>query len=231
VKELAALARQGQVLLSGLEGRDLDEASVLPGLTVGHLTWHLVHATGLLPELAAIPTRRRPVRVEAWAATFTHVAADLLAQALSHHGDPRPVLAEVLARAAEVSGPDRTVGGDAEAIRLVDLAATRVIELTVHGLDLGIDPDREALAVSTRALARMLADRHPGRAVELRVPPFVAVQLIEGTVHRRGTPPAVVEMSPVTWLRLATGREAWAHAAITASGERSDLSALLPVLS
>ena len=181
--------------------------------------------------LAALSTKRTPVSVEAWVGTFGDGAADILAQAVAPTEDPRPALAWILDRAAEVSGPDRTVGGDEEPIRLVDLAATRVIELTVHGLDLGIEPQREALAVSTRALTRMLAERHPGRAVEVRVPPFAAVQILAGAVHRRGTPPAVVEMSPVTWLRLATGRERWADAQVTASGERSDLSGLLPILS
>jgi hypothetical protein len=44
----------------------------------------------------------------------------------------------------------------------------------------------------------------------------------------------VVETSPLTWIRLATGRTTWQQALdvadLTASGERSDLSQLLPVM-
>lgn len=74
---------------------------------------------------------------------------------------------------------------------------------------------------------------HPGRAVELRIPFVGAVQILEGTSHRRGTPPAVVEMDAETWVRVATGQQSWAGAEangqIDASGERADLSGILPL--
>ncbi len=83
-----------------------------------------------------------------------------------------------------------------------------------------------------RTLAH-LAQRAPGRSVEVRVPPYAAVQVIAGPTHRRGTPSAVVETDPVTWLDLAAGRLTWAEAVaagrVRASGERSDLSAWLPL--
>jgi hypothetical protein len=89
--------------------------------------------------------------------------------------------------------------------------------------------------VTARTLARMLAGQAPGRSVEVRVPPYVAVQCVAGPRHTRGTPPNVVETDPVTWLELATGRLSWSEARrvgrISASGERADLSAYLPVLS
>lgn len=79
------------------------------------------------------------------------------------------------------------------------------------------------------ALARLQAQA-PGHAVELRVPPFAAVQLIEGPRHTRGTPSAVVEMSADTLFGLIDGSVRWADSIadgrIRASGERSDLSAL-----
>jgi hypothetical protein len=79
----------------------------------------------------------------------------------------------------------------------------------------------------------VLAARHPGKSVEVRVPPYAAVQCVEGARHTRGTPPAVVETDPQTWIAVARGRVSFAdaHAAgrIRASGERSDLSALLPL--
>lgn len=69
----------------------------------------------------------------------------------------------------------------------------------------GEKPGRVLLARACRLTARTLAEELPGHAVELRVPPFVAVQLIEGPRHTRGTPPNVVETDAETWLRLATG--------------------------
>ena len=55
-----------------------------------------------------------------------------------------------------------------------------------------------------------LGTRAPGRSVEVRVPPFGAVQCLEGPRHTRGTPPNVVESDAETWLRLATGDQRWA---------------------
>lgn len=89
------------------------------------------------------------------------------------------------------------------------------------------------LAESVRSSLKWFAAQYPGRAVELRVPPFLVVQVLGGTTHRRGTPPAVVEMAPEIWLGLLTGDCDWsegiATGAITASGERSDLGALFPL--
>ena len=56
-----------------------------------------------------------------------------------------------------------------------------------------------------RLTARTLAGLAPGASVELRIPPFAAVQCISGPEHRRGTPPNVVEADPRTWLLLVTG--------------------------
>jgi hypothetical protein len=96
-------------------------------------------------------------------------------------------------------------------------------------LDRGEDPPLRDLV---RETARAFAAEHPGRSVEVRVPPYVAVQCVAGPRHTRGTPPNVVETDPVTWLRLYGGRLAWADAVrdglVRASGERSDLSGLLP---
>jgi hypothetical protein len=79
----------------------------------------------------------------------------------------------------------------------------------------------------------VLTARHPGRSVEVRVPPYAAVQCVEGARHTRGTPPAVVETDPQTWLEVARGRiafeDARAAGRIRASGERSDLSPVLPL--
>lgn len=78
-----------------------------------------------------------------------------------------------------------------------------------------------------------LAERVPGTSVEVRVPPAGVVQVIEGPRHTRGTPPNVVETDQQTWLQLVTGRLSWAEAvaagAVTASGRRADLDAVLPL--
>jgi hypothetical protein len=92
---------------------------------------------------------------------------------------------------------------------------------------------RAVLATAVRYTLEELTARHPGRSVEVRVPPHGAVQCIEGPTHKRGTPPNVVETDAATWLALVTGRAEWADAEaagrIRASGLRADLSAYLPL--
>lgn len=92
-------------------------------------------------------------------------------------------------------------------------------------------PSQAATAV--RFTLEELSVRHPGRSVEVRVPPFGATQCIAGPVHRRGTPANVVETDAATWLAVATGTLAW-HEAVEAgrvrcSGTRADLSDYLPL--
>ena len=92
---------------------------------------------------------------------------------------------------------------------------------------------REATATAVRYLLQLLADSAEGNTVEIRVPPFGAVQAIQGPRHNRGTPPNVVEMDAATWLALATGGLAWADAVragrVAASGQRADLTDHLPI--
>jgi len=90
-------------------------------------------------------------------------------------------------------------------------------------------PTRTDLKAATMHLVALLVQRAPGASVELRVPPFAAVQCIAGARHTRGTPPAVVEMDASTWIALGRGTLEWSQATLRASGERSDLSALLPL--
>lgn len=81
--------------------------------------------------------------------------------------------------------------------------------------DTATAPERSALAEAVRLTARTLAAQAPGASVEVRVPPFVAVQCISGLSHTRGNPPNVVETDPRTWLLLATGLQTVADAAAT----------------
>ena len=93
--------------------------------------------------------------------------------------------------------------------------------------------DAADLRLLTKHLLALLVAKAPGRAVEVRVPPYAVAQCLEGTRHTRGTPPAVVETDPATWIALAVGDAEWAEAVaagrVVASGERSDLGGLLPV--
>ncbi len=98
----------------------------------------------------------------------------------------------------------------------------------------GDTPPRATLAAAVRLSLRTLEHIAPGHAVEVRVPPFAAVQCVRGPRHTRGTPPNVIEMDSRTWLELATGGLTWEDAVdgarVSASGARADLSALLPIL-
>src|SRR6478609_9330945 len=95
------------------------------------------------------------------------------------------------------------------------------------------DADRADLRLLTKHFLAVLEDRAPGHSVEVRVPPYAAVQVIPGVRHTRGTPPAVVEMDADTWIGLASGTLAWADAEgdgrVRASGERADLTPYLPL--
>jgi hypothetical protein len=95
------------------------------------------------------------------------------------------------------------------------------------------EPGRAEVAQAVRRSLRALAQLAPGAAVEVRVPPFAAVQCVAGPRHTRGTPPNVVETDPRTWLQLATARLTWQTAItegrVVASGPRADLSPWLPL--
>jgi Bacterial SCP ortholog len=97
------------------------------------------------------------------------------------------------------------------------------------------EPSRPELASAVRLTLKVLATAAPGRSVEVRVPPFAAIQCIEGPRHTRGTPPNVVQTDPRTWLLLATGRLTWpaavAAALVTASGTRApEIAQWLPLV-
>jgi hypothetical protein len=105
----------------------------------------------------------------------------------------------------------------------------------VRGWLAGLDerPPRAVVGAAVKTTARWLAQQVPGKSVEVRVPPHVAVQCVAGPPHKRGTPPNVVEMDALTWLRLATGATTWDEAvaagAVSASGNRADLRDYLPL--
>ena len=89
------------------------------------------------------------------------------------------------------------------------------------------------LRLLTKHFLARLSERAPGRSVEVRVPPYAAAQVVEGVRHTRGTPPAVIELDPLTWIALATGETTWHEAVregrVRASGQRADLTPYLPL--
>lgn len=118
--------------------------------------------------------------------------------------------------------------------RKIDIADGRTALEAVRAAEAaGAKPQRTDLATAVRYLLQLLDEKAPGNSVEVRVPPFGAVQVIQGPRHTRGTPPNVVEMDAATWMAVSTGAERWADAAsggrIHASGTRADLSDVLPV--
>jgi Bacterial SCP ortholog len=118
--------------------------------------------------------------------------------------------------------------------RRLDPRGPQSVTSVLRALDDGLTPAPDELRTAARYLLQLLAARHPGRVLEVRVPPVAAVQCLPGPVHTRGTPPNVVETDPLTWVRLAAGRLGWADAvgsaAVHASGPRADLAAYLPLV-
>ena len=115
--------------------------------------------------------------------------------------------------------------------RRVDVAAGRAAVAAWRADPAGAG--RDVVGTAVRYSLEELAARSPGNSTEVRVPPYGVVQCVPGPRHRRGTPPNVVETDAATWLALVTGGETWPAAVaagrLRASGERSDLSALLPL--
>lgn len=111
--------------------------------------------------------------------------------------------------------------------------AAAALARVLAALDAAGRPEPDDLRLVVRHSLALLLARAPGRSVEVRVPPYAAIQCVPGPRHTRGTPPGVVETDPVTWVLLSSGRMSWGDArgsgALTASGERSDLSIYLPL--
>lgn len=108
------------------------------------------------------------------------------------------------------------------------------LDTVLATLDRNEQPDRPMVRAVVYSLLEMLAARAPGRSVEVRIPPYGAIQCVEGPRHTRGTPPNTVETDFVTWIAVATGRQNWATAVadgrIRASGVRADLARYLPLV-
>ncbi|RFU82859.1 maleylpyruvate isomerase family mycothiol-dependent enzyme [Streptomyces triticagri] len=245
-----AVTRQFAHVHEAVRGLGAEQLAAPAGLgewTVRDLAAHLTMAVGSVSRAldAPEPTGRPmellgyPQRTAEFGeaiAEGSHALAERSTDLVALYDEVAELFAERIAGA-----PDgRLLAVRSGAITLADYLVTRTVELVVHTDDLnratGLDIplERQAVAACTRLLADTLADRAPGASTEVRIPPYAVVQCIEGPRHTRGTPPNVVETDPLTWIRLATGRMDWQSAldaaSVAASGERADLSALLPVM-
>ncbi len=235
---------------------DWSAPSAVDGWTVRELVAHFGLVASTIVSAAASITDERPMRLGDYIASYADVA-DGIDERTREVAVSDTFLFAVDASAEQAQTALQTVEGNPVVqaprgpIRWVDFLRTRCIELTVHTDDLvrSVGPEgvtseglggekppmsRPCLQVSTRALADVLGWRAPGRSVEVRVPPFAAVQCVKGVSHKRGTPPAVVETDPVTFCRLAAGRITWdgaaASGALQFSGLRTDLTPYFPLL-
>ena len=235
--------------LGQLPSEAFGQPSVLPGWDVRLLTGHvLMIFRGLLGAVGS-PADEPPLALHDYVARYRPDAAaiDAVTAELAADHSPDDLLAELdllLSQVRELLAEPlpKVVRAPRGPISGADYLTTRVFEVLAHSDDLSRSaPDRSpiafdpsALRAGVRGLAGMLTAKYPGRSVEVRVPPAVAVQCIAGPRHTRGTPPNVVETDPVTFLLLATGRVEWGEALaagqVRASGNRADLSAQLPLL-
>ena len=105
----------------------------------------------------------------------------------------------------------------------------------IKSYEYNLEISKTAEQIAVKYCLQLLHEKVPGNSVEVRIPPHAAVQVIAGIKHKRGTPPAVIEMDPKTWIFLAIGKTTWESAKtqglISASGERADLSTVLPLIS
>jgi uncharacterized protein (TIGR03083 family) len=224
--------------------------SVLPGWTVLQLVRHVAHVPAAAATvIAAGASIERPMSLGDYTAAWVEAAGEIaeFSVTAAEGMSPAEVLAVIdeadaqLAAVAPNLPDDLVIRANRGPLRVGDYLATRVNELVVHAGDLSRSLEHlpaapvapAALAVSCRMLTTILSDRHPGHSVEVRVPPYAAVQVIEGPRHTRGTPANVVETDPDTWVLIAAGRLPYADAVaaglVAASGQRADLGPYLPL--
>lgn len=238
--------------LESLTEAQMARPSILSGWTVRDLAAHLVVVADSVRHIEPLPANAGVLSIGEYLAGYAGRADRISALTQEAAGELADIPAgyqqrwdDAMAR-LETLGSVEKVLARRGAARLADFLVTRVIELVVHADDLALSlpdlpatgapskPPAEARRLVARALLDVLAARHPGGALEVRVPPVAAVQCLPGPRHTRGTPPGVVETDPTTWTRLAAGRLSWsdavARATVRASGQRADLSSVLPLL-
>lgn len=255
-RDRAALISQGRAIvvwLGGLPPEQFAAPSVLTGWDVRTLVGHLVFAMRDYLQVNELASTDKPHTLAHYVTGYGPGAAEIDAVARGASADRSAedltvALREAVEAAASTGSAESpaVLAAPRGPIGRSDWLRSRVVELVTHADDLsrsvpsreGVAVDRAALGVAVRTLAGILAERYPGRSVEVRVPPLVAVQCggpdSDGPRHTRGTPPNVIETDAMTFVRLATGRLSWATAleagSVLASGNRADLSGQLPLL-
>ncbi|MFD8071951.1 sterol carrier family protein [Streptomyces sp. NPDC059718] len=247
----AALTAQVEHVLDAVRGLTADQLAAPAGLPGWDVHTLVVHIARQVEAVARVVTAPAPAKADldltTWARSTARIAGPLDAdtrEAAAGTADAAARLEEAARGLAgvldEAVAPERLVAITLGAMRSTDFLVTRLVELVVHSDDLAaatgvpVPLERHAVAAVVRLLADTLAVTVPGNSVEVRVPPYAAVQCVPGPRHTRGTPPNVVETDPLTWIRLATGRTSWADAlasaTVSASGDRADLAPYLPLL-
>jgi uncharacterized protein (TIGR03083 family) len=258
-----ALVEQGRTVhrwLAALPPEDFARASVLPGWDVRTLTGHMILVHAGLTRLLGKPSADRPLPTYEFVRRYRRDVAMITESTLMATADHTgPELVDQLGAALDAleqaltaeAGQPLVIDTPRGPATVGDFIATRIVEVVVHADDLSrsladrepITLHRASLSRCTRTLAEILAGQQPGRSVEVRIPPYAAVQCsitLDGVAdpgprHTRGTPPNVVETDPITFLRLATGRLRWDEAVaagtVSASGLRANLAPALPLLS
>lgn len=256
-QRLETQARSIAEWYAGRDPAELAEPSALPGWDVATLGAHVLMMLQGAAEVLERPTRVRPIPLHHYVTRYRTDVEDIDRRTLAVGQTSTDLSADLaaavdrLARRLAEPWPDGVTAVRGP-LRTEDFVASRIIETVVHGDDLNAgdlvvagraDPvpiDPQALGAATRALAAMLEERYPGRTTEVRMPPYAAVQCgtadhAPSPAHTRGTPPNVIELPPLDFVRLATGRLAWVDAVtagtVRASGTRADLTEHLPLLS
>ena len=253
-----ALLEQSRVVLGWLQGlptEAFERPTVLLGWSVRQLAGHLILVHAGLAQSLDQPTTEVALPIHEFVTRYRRDAEMIMAATLeASAGLTGPevvaqfesVIDDLAARLDAGVAMSRVISTRRGPTTIEDYLATRIVEVVIHTDDLNrslpevapAELQRSALARCTRTLAHILAGQHPGRSIEVRVPPYAAVQCAisdPGPTHTRGTPPNVVETDPLTFLRLATGRIQWtdavANGIVYASGLRANLAPVLPLLS
>lgn len=254
VRSVSDQARSFVAFLAPLSQDEFERPSVLPHWDVRTLTAHQLVNHAQLFEALDCPTGARPLALHSYLRGLRsqrHRINQLAVEVADNEtggrlaSQLRHSVAEMVSYFANETIP-QTVATSTDPLSITDYVRRLIIEWVIHSDDLSRSvPEREPMALDPSALAdavRTLADAfakgHPGRSIEVRVPPYAAIQCGSGSdepTHTRGTPPTVVETDPQTFLRVATGRTLFrdelAGGTIEASGVRRDLTPMLPLLS
>lgn len=237
--------------LGGLHAADFRRLVPHTDLRVRDIAAELLVGQTMVLTALDQPTTQRPSPLTdhcAGIGMVRHRTATLAREIADH--DDGPTLASQFLQAQHelvhrLEGPDvpGVVAVGRSALRTTDLLRLLSLDWVLHSDDLNravpgrrpVEIPRAVLADAVRLLADILRSRHPGHSVEVRVPPFAAVQCGRPGEprHTRGTPPTVIECRPLVFLRLCRGRQTWRdavrHNEVTASGVRADISEWLPL--